>query len=171
MRRKVVLLVSFSVVVMLIVWCCQTKMAVDKYTGFHHDDDIRSRCIGDKAQYLKRLEDELAGCDVVMPEAPSTAEMQEAYYKMSDCVMNVASKIFDRYYVKHNNEVKKNFYSLTEAFYACSHDISQGSDFASEHNTGSLYNIEAASGGSLYIKNFVKNYIHELWLECAEMAE
>lgn len=170
MRKRGVLSVSCSIVLMLVVLYCRTKVAVDT-AGFHHDDNIRSRCVGDNAQYIKRLEDELAGCVVVMPEAPSTAEMQEAYYKASDCAVNVAHKIFDRYYVKHNKEVKKDFSRLTEAFYACSHDISQKSDFADKHNTGTLYNIEAVSGGGMYIKNFVKNYIRELWLECAEMAE
>ena len=47
--------------------------------------------------------EELANCKVQMPDVPSTTDMNEAYYKVGDCSIAVANKLFEKNYKKYND--------------------------------------------------------------------
>ncbi len=128
------------------------------------------KCSGEEDVFLRGLEEELANCKVRMPNIPSTTDMNEAYYKVADCSIAVANKLFDRNYKKYNDQAKKNFDTLAKAYYACAHDIYEYSDFAS-WGSGTLANTEAIATGSFWIRDTVKEYLHQARIECDDKAE
>ena len=101
--------------------------AAEEKASTHTDE--QEKCSGEEDAFLRSLEEELANCKIQMDDAPSTADMNEAYYKFGDCSIVVANKLFDRNYKKYNAEVKKNFDTLVKAYYACAHDMYEDSDF------------------------------------------
>ena len=116
----------------------------------------QEKCSGEE----DALEEELANCKVQMPDVPSTTDMNEAYYKVGDCSIAVANKLFEKNYKKYNDKVKRNFDTLVKAYYACAHDIVQHSDYGSVRG-GTMYNTEAIATASFWIRDdtFIR---HEL---------
>ena len=133
------------------------------------DTDEQEKCSGKEDAFLRGLEEELANCKIQMDDAPSTADMNEAYYKFGDCSIAVANKLFDQNYKKYNAEVKKNFDALVTAYYACAHDMYEDSDFASIRG-GTMYNTMAVTSATFWIRDMVKEYLHQARIECDDKA-
>ena len=76
-------------------------LAAEEKTSTYTEE--QEKCSGEEDVFLQSLEEELANCKVQMPDVPSTADMNEAYYKVGDCSIAVANKLFDRNYKKYNN--------------------------------------------------------------------
>ena len=127
------------------------------------------KCSGEEDTFLQGLEEELANCKIQMPDAPSTADMNEAYYKVGDCSIAVANKLFEKNYKKYNDKVKKNFDTLVKAYYACAHDMYEYSDYGSERG-GTMYNTEAIATASFWIRDLVKKYLYQARIECDDKA-
>lgn len=144
----------------------QTSAAEEKVSTY---TDEQEKCSGEEDIFLRSLEEELANCKVQMDDAPSTADMNETYYKVGDCSIVVANKLFDRNYKKYKDKVKKNFDTLVKAYYACAHDIVQYSDFSSL-GSGTAANTEAIATASFWIKDMVKEYLHQARIECDDKA-
>lgn len=129
----------------------------------------QEKCSGEEDVFLQNLEEELANCKVQMPDLPSTADMNEAYYKVGDCSIAVANKLFEKNYKRYNDKVKKNFDTLVKAYYACAHDIVQHSDYGSVRG-GTMYNTEAIATASFWIRDTVKEYLYQARIECDDKA-
>ena len=95
--------------------------------------------------------------------------MNEAYYKVGDCSIVVANKLFEKNYKKYNDKVKNNFDTLVKAYYACAHDIVQHSDYGSVRG-GTMYNTEAIATASFWIRDLVKEYLYQARIECDDKA-
>ena len=95
--------------------------------------------------------------------------MNEAYYKVGDCSIAVANKLFEKNYKKYNDKVKNNFDTLVKAYYACAHDIVQHSDYGSVRG-GTMYNTEAIATASFWIRDLVKKYLYQARIECDDKA-
>ena len=143
-----------------------TFAAEEKTSTYTYEQE---KCSGEEDKFIRGLEEELANCKVQMPDAPSTADMNEAYYKVGDCSIAVANKLFDRNYKKYNDKVKKNFDTLVKAYYACAHDVVQHSDYSSARG-GTMYNTEAIATASFWIKDLVKEYLYQARIECDDKA-
>ena len=127
------------------------------------------KCSGEEDAFLQSLEEELANCKVQMPDLPSTADMNEAYYKVGDCSIAVANKLFEKNYKKYNDKVKTNFDTLVKAYYACAHDMVEHSDYGSARG-GTMYNTQAIATASFWIRDTVKEYLHQARIECDDKA-
>ena len=129
----------------------------------------QEKCSGEEDAFIRGLEEELANCKVRMPDVPSTTDMNEAYYRVGDCSIAVVNKLFEKNYKKYNDKVKKNFDTLVKAYYACAHDITEYSDFASS-GSGTIANTEAIATASFWIRDTVKEYLYQARIECDDKA-
>ena len=152
--------------IMVLALSIQTSAAEEKVSTY---TDEQEKCSGEEDAFLRSLEEELANCKIQMADAPSTADMNEAYYKFGDCSIAVANKLFDRNYKKYNAEVKKNFDTLVKAYYTCAHDMYEYSDFASIRG-GTMYNTMAVTSATFWIRDMVKEYLHLARIECDDKA-
>ena len=143
-----------------------TFAAEEKTSTYTYEQE---KCSGEEDAFLQSLEEELANCKIQMSDAPSTAEMNEAYYKFGDCSIAVANKLFEKNYKKYNDKVKKNFDTLVKAYYACAHDMYEYSDYGSERG-GTMYNTEAIATASFWIRDLVKKYLYQARIECDDKA-
>ena len=143
-----------------------TFAAEEKTSTYTYESE---KCSGEEDTFLQGLEEELANCKVQMPDAPSTADMNEAYYKVGDCSIAVANKLFEKNYKKYNDKVKKNFDTLVKAYYACAHDMYEYSDYGSERG-GTMYNTMAITSTTFWIRDMVKEYLHLARIECDDKA-
>ena len=142
-------------------------LAAEEKTSTYTEE--QEKCSGEEDVFLQSLEEELANCKVQMPDVPSTADMNEAYYKVGDCSIAVANKLFDRNYKKYNDQVKKNFDTLVKAYYACAHDMYEYSDYGSARG-GTMYNTMAITRATFWIRDMVKEYLHQARIECDDKA-
>ena len=131
--------------------------------------DVQATCSGVDVAFLLCLEDEVGNCIVQMPDLTSTADMNEAYYKVGDCSIAVANKLFEKNYKKYNDKVKTNFDTLVKAYYACAHDMVEHSDYGSARG-GTMYNTQAIATASFWIRDTVKEYLHQARIECDDKA-
>lgn len=73
-------------------------------------------CENENATVIARLEKELDDCkgnyDVVSSEA-----LIQAHRASARCMIDVADKLFDNFYVKNNKQVKAHFKNLTKSIY------------------------------------------------------
>lgn len=127
------------------------------------------KCSGEEDVFIRGLEEELANCKIQMPDDPSTADMNETYYKVGDCSIAVANKLFDRNYKKYNEQVKQDFDALVKAFYANAHDMVEYSDYASARG-GTMYNTIAIGRAVHWIRDVVKEYLYQARVECDDKA-
>ena len=144
-----------------------TFAAEEKTSTYTYEQE---KCSGEEDAFLRGLEEELANCKIQMSDAPSTADMNEAYYKFGDCSIAVANKLFEKNYKKYNDKVKKNFDTLVKAYYACAHDMYEYSDYSSERG-GTMYNTMAVTSATFWIRDMVKEYLHLARIECDDKAE
>ena len=133
-----------------------TFAAEEKTSTYTYEQE---KCSGEEDAFLRGLEEELANCKVQMPDVPSTTDMNEAYYKVGDCSIAVANKLFEKNYKKYNDKVKN----------ACAHDMYEYSDFASL-GSGTSANTEAIATASFWIRDLVKEYLHLARIECDDKA-
>ena len=77
-----------------------TFAAEEKTSTYTYEQE---KCSGEEDAFLRGLEEELANCKVQMPDVPSTTDMNEAYYKVGDCSIAVANKLFEKNYKKYND--------------------------------------------------------------------
>ena len=143
-----------------------TFAAEEKTSTYTYEQE---KCSGEEDAFLRGLEEELANCKVQMPDVPSTTDMNEAYYKVGDCSIAVANKLFEKNYKKYNDKVKRNFDTLVKAYYACAHDMYEYSDFVSL-GSGTSANTEAIATASFWIRDLVKKYLYQARIECDDKA-
>ena len=142
------------------------SLAAEEKSTFTYEAE---KCSGEEDVFIRGLEEELANCKIQMPDDPSTADMNETYYKVGDCCIAVANKLFDRNYKKYNEQVKQDFDTLVKAFYANAHDMVQHSDFGLLRG-GTMYNTEAIATGAFWIRDVVKEYLYQARMECDDKA-
>ena len=122
-----------------------TFAAEEKTSTYTYEQE---KCSGEEDAFLRGLEEE---------------------YKVGDCSIAVANKLFEKNYKKYNDKVKKNFDTLVKAYYACAHDMYEYSDFASL-GSGTSANTEAIATASFWIRDLVKEYLHLARIECDDKA-
>ena len=130
---------------------------------------LDAQCEESDAMAISLLERELANCkgdfDVL-----STDELLKAYDSQNNCVVAVAYKLFDRFYIKNNKEVKEHFNDMVRAIGNYYNDINLSSDFATENHLAAAYTEGAAAETAAQIRKAVEQYIHSLKRECEEKA-
>ncbi len=155
----------FSLIAMLslstFVWAAEEKTSSYNYEP--------SKCSGEEDTFIRGLEEELANCkgdfDVL-----STDELLKAYDSQNNCVVAVAYKLFDRFYIKNNKEVKEHFNDMVRAIGNYYNDINLSSDFATENHLAAAYTEAAAAETAAQIRKAVEQYIHSLKREREEKA-
>ena len=161
MKMKFILSLIITLSLPILTFAAEEKTSTYTYE--------QEKCSGEEDAFLRGLEEELANCKVQMPDVPSTTDMNEAYYKVGDCSIAVANKLFEKNYKKYNDKVKRNFDTLVKAYYACAHDMYEYSDFASL-GSGTSANTEAIATASFWIRDLVKEYLHLARIECDDKA-
>lgn len=126
-------------------------------------------CENENATVIARLEKELDDCkgnyDVVSSEA-----LIQAHRASARCMIDVADKLFDNFYVKNNKQVKAHFKNLTKSIYDCFYDNMLASDFAAENHMAAVYSESAEAEATYYIREAVRKYIHNIKAECEEKS-
>ena len=133
----------------------------------HADEQL---CSDEQINELAQIENNFSKCKIDMTEAPSTADMNNATYEASDCLISVAHQIFAKYYTKNKAQVEQDFDNLIKEIYNNSHNLIQKSDIAEKYYNGTMYNTMAIEYAHSQIKNLVKEYIHQVKTECQDTS-
>lgn len=127
-------------------------------------------CSTEQLDEIAQIENNFSKCKIDMPEAPSTADMNNANYEASDCLISIAHQIFAKFYIKNKTQVEQDFDNLIKEIYNNSHNLIQKSDIAEKYNNGTMYNTMAIGYAHSQIKNLVKEYIHQIKTECQDIS-
>lgn len=127
-------------------------------------------CSTEQLDELTQIENNFSKCKINIPEVPSTADMNNATYEASDCLISIAHQIFVKYYTKNKAQVEQDFDNLIKEIYNNSHNLIQKSDTAEKYYNGTIYNTMAIGYAHSQIKNLVKEYIHQIKTECQDIS-
>ena len=127
-------------------------------------------CTDVQINELVQIENNFSKCKIDMSDASSSADMNNATYEASDCLISVAHQIFAKYYIKNQTQVEQDFDRFVKEIYNNSHNLIQKSDIAEKYNTGTMYNTMAIEYAHSQIKNLVKEYIQQIKTECADTS-
>ena len=117
---------------------------------------------------IDNLEQRVKNCKIDYSKDMSTAGMNNATYRATDCMIDIAHEIFKKYYTKNEKETTETFDNLIKLIYDNSHNIMQGSDMAEYVRRGTMYNTMAISKAHDMINNIVIDYIKEIRFECED---
>jgi hypothetical protein len=132
----------------------------------HSEDKI---CSTQKLDILQKIERDLISCKIDMPENPSTADMNNATYNATDCLIALAHRIFEEYYIQDKIQVTEDFDRFVKEIHINSHNLIQRSDAAKNFYNGTMYNTMAINDAYLTIKNVVQQYIKQIKEECRDI--
>lgn len=127
-------------------------------------------CSTEQLDELAQIENNFSKCKINMSEAPSTADMNNATYEASDCLISIAHQIFAKYYTKNKTQVEQDFDNLIKEIYNNSHNLIQKSDIAEKYYNGTMYNTMAIEYAHSQIKEIVQEYIHQVKTECQDIS-
>jgi len=127
-------------------------------------------CSDEQINELVQIENNFSKCKIDMSEAYSTADMNNATYEASDCLIAVAHQVFAKYYTKNKSQIEQDFDKFVKEIYNNSHNLIQKSDIAEKYYNGTMYNTMAIEHAHSQIKNLVNEYIQQIKNECQDMS-
>lgn len=130
------------------------------------------KCFGVRAGQIAELKHNFQECSLNFPKGTDTdAVMISVTKDKIKCMQNVAYKVFDIFYKSTSDDKKKQFDDFVKMVTEQGHNLEQGSDIGKHWRTGSMYELSALTYAYISVYHLVKEYIHNMELECVDFSD